>query len=50
MKISQKKYLVFRKQLDSALNLCNMEMFERQCCIDGVGMNDHTLQFDSHSF
>lgn len=27
-----------------------MEMVERHCCTDRVGMNDHTLQFDSNSF
>lgn len=27
-----------------------MEMVERHCCTDRVGMNDHTIQFDSHSF
>lgn len=27
-----------------------MEMVERHCYTDREGMNDHTLQFDSHSF
>jgi hypothetical protein len=27
-----------------------MEMVERHCCTDRVGMNDHSLHFYSHSF
>jgi len=27
-----------------------MEVVERHCCTDRVGMYDYTPQFDSHSF
>jgi len=42
--------LVLGRELDITLNLCYMEMAERHCYTDRVGMNDHALQFDSDSF